>query len=75
MGALTTMELYQDEYLELMVLRGAIYSIEQHLIGDENLNKNVILSILDFAKKDITRVKADRLELGVGPETVWPKGV
>lgn len=75
MEALKTMELYQDEYLELMVLRGAIYSIEQHLIGDENLNKNVILSILDFAKKDITRVKADRLALGVGPETVWPKGV
>lgn len=75
MEALKTMELYQDEYLELMVLRGAIYSIEQHLIGDENLNKNVILSILDFAKKDITRVKADRLELGVGPEMVWPKGV
>ena len=75
MEALKTMELYQDEYLELMVLRGAIYSIEQHLRDNEKLNKNAILSILDFAKKDITRVKADRLELGVGPEMVWPKGV
>ena len=75
MEALKKLELYQDEYLELMVLRGAIYSIEQHLRDNEKLNKNAILSILDFAKKDITRVKADRLELGVGPEMVWPKGV
>lgn len=60
MGALTTMELYQDEYLELMVLRGAIYSIEQHLRDNEILNRNAILSILDFTKKEVSRVKADR---------------
>ena len=60
MGVLTTMELYQDEYLELMVLRGAIYSIEQHLRDNEILNRNAILSILDFTKKEVSRVKADR---------------
>ena len=60
MGALTTMELYHDEYLELMVLRGAIYSIEQHLRDNEILNRNAILSILDFTKKEVSRVKADR---------------
>ena len=54
------MELYQDEYLELMVLRGAIYSIEQHLRDNEILNRNAILSILDFTKKEVSRVKADR---------------
>ena len=60
MGALTTIELYQDEYLELLVLRGAIYSIEQQLRGSESLNRNAILSIVDFTKKEVKRVKADR---------------
>lgn len=60
MEALKTMKLYQDEYLELMVLRGAIYSIEQHLRDNEILNRNAILSILDFTKKEVSRVKADR---------------
>ena len=60
MGALTKKEVYQDEYLELMVLRGAIYSIERHLREDEILNKSVILSILDFTKEEVDRVKEPR---------------
>ena len=57
------MGLYHDEYLELQALRGAIYSIEQHLRENENLNRNMLLSILDFTKEEVDRVKAPREEI------------
>ena len=63
MGALTKIELYNDEYFELQVLRGAIYSIEQHLRENENINRNMLLSILDFTKEEVSRVKAPREEI------------
>ena len=65
MGALSKMEIYKDEYLELMVLRGAIFSIEKHLMEKE-INRDAIISILNFAREEVKNARADRESLGFG---------
>lgn len=63
--SLAKMEIYKDEYLELLVLRGALFSIEKHITENE-INRDAILSILNFAKEEVKNVRADRESLGFG---------
>ena len=66
MGALSKMEIYKDEYLELLVLRGAIFSLNKQLIEEKELKKEALLNILNFAKDEVNRVRAEREKLGFG---------
>lgn len=66
MGALSKMEIYKDEYLELLVLRGAIFSMNKLLKEESELKKEALLNILNFAKDEVNRVRAEREKLGFG---------
>lgn len=66
MGALSKQEVYRDEFLELLVLRGAIFSLDKQLREEKDLNKAALLSIINFAKDEVNRVRADRVALGFG---------
>ena len=68
MGALSKMEVYKDEYLELLVLRGAIFSLNKQLVEEKEPKKEALLNILNFAKDEINRVRTDRDKLGFGFE-------